>query len=87
MRVGDSVNDVTGYLLHTKQGYRLVVTQDPTFVASNPRPSSPTEKAPGELRVASFNVLNFFTGDGSAKAFPTKRGAVAKLNSNDNKQK
>lgn len=75
VRVGDSVNDVTGYLLHTKQGYRLVVTQDPTFVASNPRPSSPTEKAPGELRVASFNVLNFFTGDGSAKAFPTKRGA------------
>jgi len=75
VRVGDSVKNVSGYLLQTKQGYRLVVNQDPTFVATNPRPSSPAAKAQGELRVASFNVLNFFTGDGSAKAFPTKRGA------------
>jgi hypothetical protein len=75
VRVGDSVKGVSGYLLQTKQGYRLVVNQDPTFVASNPRPAKPTSKNQDEFRVASFNVLNFFTGDGSAKPFPTKRGA------------
>lgn len=76
VRVGDSAKGVSGYLLHTKQGYRLVVNQDPVFVASNPRPAAPAAKAKGELRVASFNVLNFFTGDGTDKAFPTKRGAT-----------
>jgi len=75
VRVGDSAKGVSGYLLHTKQGYRLVVNQDPVFVTSNPRPNTPAAKAKGELRVASFNVLNFFTGDGTDKAFPTKRGA------------
>ncbi len=79
VRVGDSAKGVSGYLLHTKQGYRLVVNQDPVFVASNPRPAAPAAKAKGELRVASFNVLNFFTGDGTDKAFPTKRGATDKL--------
>ena len=78
VRVGDSAKGVSGYLLHTKQGYRLVVNQDPVFVASNPRPAAPAAKAKGELRVASFNVLNFFTGDGTDKAFPTKRGATDK---------
>lgn len=76
VRVGDSAKGVSGYLLHTKQGYRLVVDKDPVFVASNPRPNAPSAKATGELRVASFNVLNFFTGDGTDKAFPTKRGAT-----------
>lgn len=76
VRVGDSAKGVSGYLLHTKQGYRLVVNQDPVFVASNPRPTAPAAKAKSELRVASFNVLNFFTGDGTDKAFPTKRGAT-----------
>lgn len=76
VRVGDSAKGVSGYLLQTKQGYRLVVDKDPVFVASNPRPNAPSAKATGELRVASFNVLNFFTGDGTDKAFPTKRGAT-----------
>ncbi len=75
VRVGDTVEQVEGHLLQTKQGFRLVVAKDPVFTRSNPRPPAPAAKTEGALRVASFNVLNFFTGDGSASAFPTKRGA------------
>lgn len=76
VRVGDTVNKLQGYLLQTKAGYRLVVSQQPEFVATNPRPAAPVAKKAGELRVASFNVLNFFTGAGSNRQFPTKRGAT-----------
>jgi len=75
VRVGDQVKDVAGFLLHTKAGYRLVVSQQPTFIAANPRPAAPVTKQGAELRVASFNVLNFFTGAGQQPQFPTKRGA------------
>ena len=76
VRVGDTVNKLQGYLLQTKAGYRLVVSQQPEFVATNPRPAAPVAKKAGELRVASFNVLNFFTGEGNNPKFPTKRGAT-----------
>ena len=76
VRVGDTVNKLQGYLLQTKAGYRLVVSQQPEFVATNPRPAAPAAKKAGELRVASFNVLNFFTGEGNSPKFPTKRGAT-----------
>jgi hypothetical protein len=75
VRVGDTVNKLQGFLLPTKQGWRLVVSQQPEFVTTNARPAAPAKKAADELRVASFNVLNFFTGDGTANAFPTTRGA------------
>ncbi|WP_430457246.1 ExeM/NucH family extracellular endonuclease [Rheinheimera sp.] len=76
VRVGDTVNKLQGYLLQTKVGYRVVVSQQPEFVATNPRPAAPAAKKAGELRVASFNVLNFFTGEGNSPRFPTKRGAT-----------
>lgn len=76
VRVGDTVKKLQGYLLQTKAGYRLVVGQQPEFVATNPRPAAPAAKKTGELRVASFNVLNFFTGEGNSPRFPTKRGAT-----------
>jgi len=76
VRVGDTVNKLQGYLLQTKVGYRVVVSQQPEFVATNPRPAAPAAKKTGELRVASFNVLNFFTGEGNSPRFPTKRGAT-----------
>ncbi|MDZ7868886.1 MAG: hypothetical protein U5L02_06710 [Rheinheimera sp.] len=70
VRVGDTVNKLQGYLLQTKAGYRLVVSQQPEFVATNPRPAAPAAKKAGELRVASFNVLNFFTGEGNNRKIP-----------------
>ncbi|MCA1928938.1 ExeM/NucH family extracellular endonuclease [Rheinheimera sp.] len=76
VRVGDTVKNLQGYLIETKQGYRLVAAQVPDFVSSNARSQEPKAKAADQIRVASFNVLNFFTGETAANPFPTRRGAT-----------
>ena len=66
-RMGDTVTDLTG-VLHFSRGsggsgdetYRVMPTVDPTFVEGNPRPATP-EDVGGSLKVASLNVLNYFT--------------------------
>jgi len=75
LRVGDQVRGVAGFLVQTKAGYRLLPTKAPEFIGGNPRRLAPKAKPEGALRVASFNVLNFFTGAGQTPQFPTKRGA------------
>lgn len=75
LRVGDQVLNIEGILHQDERGYRLLPTAKPTFVSSNPRPEAPAKTATNELRIASYNVLNFFTGHGQAEAFPTRRGA------------
>lgn len=74
LRVGDEVGDVRGVLHYLAGSYRVQPTQAPRFVAKNRRPSAP-EPIEGRLRVASFNVLNYFNGDGQGAGFPTSRGA------------
>lgn len=73
LRVGDSVAGVVGVLDYSFSTYRVQPTEVPSFVASNPRATAPD--VAGELRVASFNVLNYFNGDGVGGGFPTSRGA------------
>uniref|UniRef100_A0A486XL87 Extracellular deoxyribonuclease PA3909 (Required for catabolism of external DNA) n=1 Tax=Rheinheimera sp. BAL341 TaxID=1708203 RepID=A0A486XL87_9GAMM len=75
LRIGDTVNGVTGVLLQDERGYRLVPTVTPVFQHTNPRPDNPPVKPAAALRIASFNVLNYFNGAGQTKPFPTKRGA------------
>lgn len=75
VRVGDTMQGVEGYLVQNKAGYRLLISKAPVFTASNPRPEQPKAKTPDSVRVASFNVLNYFTGAGNKPQFPTKRGA------------
>ncbi|HCE40202.1 MAG: ribonuclease [Alcanivorax sp.] len=43
--------------------------------AANPRAPAPDRAAGSDLRVAAFNVLNYFNGDGQGGGFPTERGA------------
>jgi hypothetical protein len=74
LRVGYEVTDVQGVLHYLAGSYRIQPTQAPKFVAANPRPASP-QAVDGRLRVASFNVLNYFNGDGRGAGFPTSRGA------------
>lgn len=75
LRVGDQVLNVEGIVHQDERGYRLLPTQQPQFVSANPRPAQPAATAMHELRIASYNVLNFFTGQGQDKPFPTRRGA------------
>ncbi len=60
LRGGDTVANLTGVLNYNYDEYRVQPTAPPTFVSANPRTSVPNSVG-GSLRVASFNVLNYFT--------------------------
>jgi predicted extracellular nuclease len=75
LRVGDSVDGVAGVLEERFGGYRIQPVGAIEFDHDNPRTAAP-EAVGGNLRVASFNVLNFFNGDGMGGGFPTPRGAT-----------
>ncbi|APX92191.1 endonuclease [Halomonas sp. 1513] len=59
-RVGSRVEGLTGVLTYAFDAHRLHPTREPRFTEANPRPGPLDE--PGErLRVATFNVENYFT--------------------------
>jgi len=66
IRAGDTIADVTGNLRYSRgsggngdETWRLMPTVDPRFESVNPRPGRPVTN--GNVKVASFNVLNFFS--------------------------
>ncbi len=66
LRVGDTVTGLTGNLRYSRgsgdsgtETYRLMPTAPPEFASENPRPEPPPRSGP--LRIASFNLLNFFS--------------------------
>lgn len=59
-RDGDQVGEVTGVLAFLHGVWLIEPTATLSFVNANPRPARPPEVG-GNFRVASFNVLNFFT--------------------------
>lgn len=68
VRAGDSIDGITGvidYGLATSSNtglgdFRIHPTAAPTFTRSNPRTTAPAS-VNGNIKVASFNVLNYFT--------------------------
>ena len=58
-RGGDLVTDVTGVMDYSFDVYRIQPTQGATYTAMNDRPDVPD--VGGNLTVASFNVLNYFS--------------------------
>jgi predicted extracellular nuclease len=74
LRGGDTVALVTGALDYRYNVYRVQPTQPVNYAATNIRPSS-APSIGGNIKVASFNVLNYFNGDGMGGGFPTPRGA------------
>ncbi len=73
LRNGNTVTGITGVLTYHFSEYRVHTTSTPTFTA-NPRLAAPASGG-GTLKVASFNVLNYFNGNGDGSGFPTARGA------------
>jgi predicted extracellular nuclease/endonuclease I len=59
LRMGDTVASLTGVVDFSFGDYRVIPTQEPTFVATNPRSGEPDLNL-GNLKVASLNVLNYF---------------------------
>jgi uncharacterized protein len=79
-RVGDTVSGLTGVLTYNFSEYRIYPTLPPTFVNANPRTARPEELG-GDLKVASFNVLNYFTtldsrGANSAVEFARQKAKI-----------
>jgi predicted extracellular nuclease len=67
LRAGDTVSGVTGVVDYgpinsdtSIRDYRIQPTVTPVFTQTNPRTAAPAPVG-GDLKVASFNVLNYFT--------------------------
>ncbi len=77
MRDGYTVIGLHGVVYATPGFYLIEPTRTPAFIPTNPRPASPPAVG-GTVRVASFNVENYFNGDGCGGGFPTARGAATR---------
>jgi len=74
LRLGDTILTLTAVVDYGFGEYYVVPTVAPTFKVSNARTSEPKLES-GNLKVASLNVLNYFTtiDDGSAICGPAKK--------------
>lgn len=77
IRSGTTVDALSGILTHSFGNYAVHVTTNPAFNYA-PRPLTPPVVG-GAIKAASFNVLNFFNGNGAGGGFPTSRGADTAL--------
>ncbi len=68
VRGGDTVTGLTGVLSEGFGFYRVQPTGTVTFTEANPRTAAP-DVISGTLKVAAFNVLNYFNGDGQGGGF------------------
>ena len=75
LRSGDTVENLQGVITYDFGVYRILPTSTPNFIHTNARPLAPESDSNANLKIASFNVLNFFNGDGTGGGFPTARGA------------
>ena len=82
VRGGATVGNLVGVMHWSFAGFagtnawrvRPMKTNPVSFMnSSNPRPTPPLSN--DDLRIVSFNVLNYFNGNGSGGGFPTARGA------------
>ncbi len=74
LRVGDSLTGLSGVMDFRFSAYRIQPVGPLAFDHTNPRTPAPAAVG-GNLKVASFNVLNYFNGNGLGGGFPTSRGA------------
>lgn len=74
LRTGMQLRNVEGRVQVDAQGQATLQPGRPLVVPALERPATPPQVA-GGLRVAAFNLENFFNGDGQGGGFPTLRGA------------
>lgn len=74
LRTGSLLGPAEGVLDQRFGQYRLQLVEPLAVARQAPRPAPPT--VPGDRRIAGFNVLNLFNGDGRGGGFPTDRGAA-----------
>ncbi|PWJ60235.1 putative secreted protein (Por secretion system target) [Dyadobacter jejuensis] len=93
LRIGSTVQDLTGILGYGYSAYRIQKLPDGHPLASTtsftyaPRPTTVPAVGAATVKVASFNVLNYFNGDGLGGGFPTSRGAITEVEFNRQRAK
>lgn len=72
LRLGDQLTGLEGVIVYNKDAFRLVVPSDVTLTAGallrspeEDRQDAPARLAGSDLRIGSFNVLNYFTSHSS----------------------
>ncbi|MFS1522997.1 ExeM/NucH family extracellular endonuclease [Microbulbifer sp. 2304DJ12-6] len=75
LRSGDTLQRLSGVMAYGFGAYRVHPVEVPQFTPANGRDKTPILPGQGSLRIASFNLLNYFNGDGIGGGFPTARGA------------
>ena len=72
LRIGDQLTGLEGVIVYNKDAFRLVVPSDITLTAGallrspeEDRQDAPARLAGSDLRIGSFNVLNYFTSHSS----------------------
>jgi uncharacterized protein len=73
-RLGTRLGEVGGVLDERAGGYRIHVLESPVVEQATRPKQPPTSK--GTLKIASFNMLNWFNGDGKKAGFSGGRGAT-----------
>lgn len=73
IRTGSVLRNVTGILDQRFGSHRLQLVEPLAHIEQAPRPAVP--EVGGDRRIAGFNLLNLFNGDGRGGGFPTARGA------------
>jgi predicted extracellular nuclease len=81
IRVGDQLTNLEGVIGYSYNAFRILPTNIITagdFIRVNDRTDAPTVADMGDIRVASFNVLNFFNDvvGGDANPSNSNRGAL-----------
>ncbi|WP_164743842.1 ExeM/NucH family extracellular endonuclease [Saccharospirillum alexandrii] len=79
LRIGETITNLSGVLNYSFGAYKLIPTSDLQLQGTNPRTAAPEDTLDRDMRVASFNVLNYYNGDGLGGGFPTDRGADTPL--------
>ncbi|NDD45407.1 MAG: ExeM/NucH family extracellular endonuclease, partial [Synechococcaceae bacterium WB9_4xB_025] len=76
LRTGDTIESISGVVDQRFEGYRVQSTAPADFQPANERTLTAPARQ-GSVRVAAFNLLNFWNGDGAGSGFPTERGALS----------
>ncbi len=75
-RVGTRIEDLTGVVSHAFDAWRLHPTEKPDFQSDNPRPDPLPDPAGGAIRIAAFNVENYFLTLGQRGAANARELAI-----------
>lgn len=76
LRIGSTIDSLWGIMGYAFSKYRIQPTAlSNVKIKYATRPGLPSVGATANVRIASFNVLNYFNGDGTGGGFPTARGA------------